>query len=152
MKKLIILSAVVLLALNLSASPTEVNEKVLKIFKESFSDAKDVKWSELDNSYAVSFSMSGILTKVTYDKEGNILSSIRYYSPDRLPLNVMSSLKRKYSDKTFFGVTEIVAEEDVAYYVKMYDDKHWFTIKASSNGGSEVYEKYKRADAGKLKR
>ncbi|HEY4147678.1 MAG TPA: hypothetical protein VGM41_02050 [Chitinophagaceae bacterium] len=150
MKKIAVVALLAFLGSALHAAPTDVSQKVLKIFKETFSNAKEVKWQELQDSYSVSFSQDGIQSKVVYDLDGNMLSSLRYYSPDRLPMNVFSKLKKKYDSRTFFGVTESATDHDVVYYVKMYDAKNWYTIKIDSNGNMEQYEKMKRADIGQF--
>jgi len=150
MKKVLIVVVAACLSISLYANSTDVSEKVLKIFKESFSSAKDVKWSESEASYSVSFLLSGIQSKVVYDKEGNIVSSIRYYSPQYLPMNVYRSLLKKYENKKLFGVTEVAVEENIVYYVKIYDDKYWYTVKTDNSGGLQVTEKLKRADLGQF--
>jgi len=133
-----------------AATPTDVSEKVLKIFKSTFSSAKDVKWTEYDNNYSVSFSLEGVQSKVVYDKDGNMMSSLRYYSPERLPVNVYSKLKKKFDNKVLYGVTEASTDQEIVYYIKMYDAKNWYTIKMDGSGSMEVYEKLKRADIGQF--
>ena len=150
MKKIIVVAMLGLFGTALFANPTEVNEKVLKIFKTTFAKATDVKWTEFENSYSVSFSMDGIQSKVVYDKEGNMESSMRYYTPDKLPANIYGKLKKKYDNRTFFGVTESSTDQETTYYVKMYDAKNWYTIKIDSGGSMETYEKLKRADIGQI--
>ena len=96
----------------------EVNEKVLRSFKETFSSAEEVKWEEYKTYYTVSFVHSGVRSKVNYDKDGKMLGSIRYYAPQMLPLNVYNRLKMEYSKKELFGVTEVTFGTDVTYFVK----------------------------------
>lgn len=151
MKKIAVVALLAFVGSSLYAAPPDVSEKVLKIFKETFSNAKDVKWQELPDKYSVCFYQDGIQTNVQYDLDGNMLSSLRYYSPGRLPMNILSKLKKKYDSRTFFGVTESSTDHDVTYYVKMYDAKNWYTIKVDGNGNMEQYEKMKRADVGQLK-
>ena len=150
MKRIVVVAMLAIFSTALYATPPDVSEKVLKIFKTTFTNAQDVKWSEFDNNYSVSFSLEGIQSKVVYDKDGNMLSSLRYYSPERLPVNIYSKLKKKYEDKTLFGVTESSNDQEIAYYVKIYDAKNWYTIKVDAGGSMETYEKLKRADIGQF--
>lgn len=150
MKRIVVVAMLAIFSTALYATPPDVSEKVLKIFKTTFTNARDVKWSEFDNNYSVSFSLEGIQSKVVYDKDGNMLSSLRYYSPERLPVNIYSKLKKKYEDKTLFGVTESSNDQEIAYYVKIYDAKNWYTIKVDASGSMETYEKLKRADIGQF--
>jgi hypothetical protein len=142
MKKLFVILACALLTV--SAYADDPNEKVLKSFNETFSGAEDVKWEEFSTYYTVSFVNAGIRSKVNYDKEGVMLGSIRYYSPSMLPLNIQNKLKKEYSKKSLFGVTEVTFGTDVTYYVKMEDEKNWITVKVDTGGNSQVTEKYKK--------
>lgn len=150
MKKLLVVAIAAVFSVSLYAAPTNVNEKVLKIFKETFASAEDVKWSESETSYSVSFFLSGIQSRIVYDKDGNIVSSLRYYSPQYLPMNVYRSLLKKYGNKKLFGVTEVAAEDNIVYYVKIYDAKYWYTVRADNSGNQQVTEKLKRADIGQF--
>jgi hypothetical protein len=122
-----------------------VNEKVLKSFSRTFNNAENVKWEEFKDYYTVSFVHAGIRSKVNYDRQGKMLGSIRYYAPNMLPLNVYNTLKTTHPDKKLFGVTEITFGNEMVFFVKMEDSKHWTTIKIDNEGNSSVYEKYKKA-------
>ena len=99
MKKVLAIVCSMLLVAGAYALPYEVNEKVLKSFKETFAAAEEVKWEEYSTYYTVSFVHSGIRSKVNYDKDGNMLGSIRYYAPQMLPLNIYNKLRKDYSKK-----------------------------------------------------
>ena len=142
MKKLLVLLGSFLLVVAVYADP---NEKVLRSFHETFASAENVKWEEFSGHYRVSFLSSGMRSKVDYDKEGNILGSIRYYDPSLLPLNILTTLRKEQSKTKLFGVTEVTVGEEVVYFVKMETEKHWITLRVDSNGNSEVFEKYRKA-------
>lgn len=145
MKKIFVLGAFALMSTGVFANePSVVNEKVLKSFKETFTNAEQVKWHESDNSYSVRFFQGEVRYIVYYDLRGNITSSMRFYKPALLPANILNALQNGYSKKTAFGVTEITSGEDVAYFVKLEDSKHWYTVKFNANGESETYEKLKK--------
>jgi hypothetical protein len=94
----------------------------------------------------VNFKQGEILTKIEYDKEGNFLSSIRYYSEKNLPVNVLVRLQKKYTDKKVFGVTEVTSDNVVEYYIKLEDESNWITVKSNADGNMQVVEKYKKAN------
>src|SRR4249920_1523539 len=120
MKKIII-TAISMLALSagIFARGVEVNEKVLKSFKESFPKAEQVTWQEYTDAYVVNFTTIGIKERITYDKEGNFVSAIRYYSQDNLPAHIICKLKKNYPDQKVYGVTEVTTETQIQYYVKL---------------------------------
>ena len=142
MKKLFVILARALLTV--TAYADDPNEKVLQSFNETFAGAEEVKWEEFSTYYTVSFVNAGIRSKVNYDKEGTMLGSIRYYYPQMLPLNIYNNLKKENARKTLFGVTEVTFGNDVTYYVKVEDEKHWITLKVDVSGNSQVTEKYKK--------
>ena len=144
MKKIFALSLFTLLAAAVFAGPTEVNEKVLKSFKETFTNAEQVKWNESGNSYSVRFLQGDVRYIVYYDKKGSIINSMRFYQPALLPAHILRALQHSYSRQTAFGVTEITSGEDIAYFVKLEDSKYWYTVRFDSNGEGEVYERLKK--------
>ena len=147
MKKIIYL-AVMLISLSASAAvtPTEISEKVLKAFKETFSFAENVTWEEVDNTSQASFKQSEIVVKATYDNEGNLLKTIRYYAQDNLPPNILAKLKKKYTGKEIFGVTELTSEQEIVYSISLKDDKNWYTVKSDPYANLQQTEKFKRGE------
>lgn len=142
MKKVIAIVLTVLIAAG--AYAFDPNEKVLKAFNETFSSAQEVRWEEFPNYYAVSFVSGGIRAKVNYDKEGNMMSSIRYYAPQLLPLYILNKINRENPKKKMFGVTELTYNGVIAYYIKLEDNTHWYTLKVDVDGNSVMTEKYKK--------
>ena len=142
MKKFVLLAITSLIMSTVFAY--DPNSKVLKAFSETFATAQNIKWQEFDDHYSVSFLYSGIQSKLNYDLEGNILGSTRYYDPAALPMNIFTKLKRENPNRELFGVTEITVGDDMVYFVKMQDAKHWITLKVDPSGNSQVYEKYRK--------
>lgn len=142
MKKIFVLAIAALITAGAFANePSAINEKVLNSFKQTFVNAEKVKWFEADDSYSVRFYQSEIRYIVYYDKRGNITSSMKFYQPSLLPTEVLKDMQRKYSDMKACVVTEISAGGETAYFVKLEDKKHWYTIKFNNYGDDEVYEK-----------
>lgn len=144
MKKVLI-AAMLLASVATYAAPPEISEKVLKAFKETFSNAKDVSWDEFDNYYAVKFKDTEIDTRVKYDKEGNIMQTTRYYFEQQLPPFICAKVKKRYAGKKIFGVTEVRSDSELTYYIVLEDDKNWTTIKSDAFGSFQLHEKFKKA-------
>src|SRR5258705_7473793 len=117
--------------------PFDVNEKVLKLFHETFKNPKEVTWHEFQEYYEVNFKDQEVKTTVRYDADGNVLRCLRYYSGSQLPLYILSSLKKQYPDLSIFGVTEFFNGTELTYFVAMQDNKHWYTIKSDPLGNLE---------------
>jgi hypothetical protein len=146
MKKVFLFACSVIIAGSLFASTPAVTEKVLKIFNQTFSEVENVIWSDTQDVYMVKFIRQGVRTTIKYDADGNFLSSLRYYLSDQLPVDIQCKLKKKYPDKTVFGVTEQIIGDEVNYYVKLEDEKNWVTIKIDNYRNMQVTEKYRKAE------
>jgi len=145
MKKLIVVLGLFVALGAAAARPPEVNEKVLKAFEQTFVKATDVVWSEMENTYEARFKQSQIVTRASYDKDGNLLRTTRYYSEEGLPINILTKLKKKFSGKSIFGVTESAIEDEVTYHIVLQDEKNWYIVKSDSWGSLEITKKYKKA-------
>ena len=146
MKKVLYL---VMLLTSLSAAannPPEINDKVMKAFKETFSEAENVNWREMENSCQADFKISEIKVRAVYDKEGVLLQTVRYYDEKNLPSNILAKLKSKQADKQIFGVTEISTESDIAFHIVLKDEKNWYWMKSDAVGNMELTQKLKRAE------
>jgi hypothetical protein len=148
MKKIILLATSALLFASTSFAKIvdpdreDVNEKVLKVFEATFPVATDVKWKEYADYYSASFRQNEVQTEVRYDKEGNFISSLRYYREERLPLSILTQIKKKFSSKSIFGVTELTTGNDVAYFVTLEDEKTWTVVKADQSGNLQIQQKF----------
>ena len=141
MKRVLMITCIMLVAaISFAGSP--VSEKALKAFKATFTDAENVVWSDAANLYTVKFTQQGINTFVKYDEDGNFISARRYYSAEKLPVDIQCKLKKKFADKTVFGVTEYTVADEINYYVKLEDAKSWITVKFDNARNMEVTEKY----------
>lgn len=135
-----------LISITATATPPEISEKVLKAFKETFANAEEVTWKEMDNSCQANFKVSEVQVRAVYDNEGNLLETVRYYGEKNLPPNILARMKKKYAGKEIFGVTEISSDSEISYHVTLKDDKNWYTIKADPYGNTQQVDKFKRAD------
>jgi hypothetical protein len=43
-----------------------------------------------------------------------------------------------------FGVTEVTYNSTIAYYIKLEDNTHWYTLKVDVDGNSQQVEKYRK--------
>lgn len=126
--------------------PSEVSEKVLKAFKETFTQATDVVWHEYDTYVQANFNQDDIQIRAQYDEEGSLIRTIRYYNEKQLLPNIVSKLKKKYGNKEIFGVTETTSSNEVSFVVTLKDESNWYVITSDIYGNLEQTKKFKRAD------
>ena len=125
--------------------PFTVNEKLIQAFQAAFPLAEKVDWNESGDHYFVHFKDHEILSEIEYDHEGNFLASERYYkSADMLPIHLAWALHKKFPNKSVYGITETSTEGETLYYIKMQDTKEWITVKGSSDGITQVIERFNK--------
>jgi hypothetical protein len=75
-----------------------------------------------------------------------LIQTIRYYGERQLLPNIVSKLRKKYTGREIFGVTETSSDLGVSFLVTLKDDKNWYVVKSDVYGNLEQTEKFKRAD------
>ena len=146
MKKLILLLFVFGTAFTVSANPTlPVNEKVLKVFKSVFPMVENAKWYEYETYYEVYFDKDAIKTRIKYDLDGKVLSTLRHYEEKSLSPFLKAKIALRYPGKKIFGVTEMNTESELTYNIVLEDDKNWFHVQSDAIGQMSVTEKFKKA-------
>src|SRR5436190_5421045 len=115
-----------------------VNEKLLYSFNQAFPLAQNIKWSEDDKGYFVTFTQFGILSKVIYDTEGDFVYALRYYKEENLPVSILLTVRKKFPDKKIAGVTELSCEDNVTYHLRLEDAKSWYGIAVTSTGSVTI--------------
>jgi hypothetical protein len=116
-------------------SGEDVSEQAKKALNSAFPKAESVKWIESRNGEVCTayFWLYDVKTVASYDRNGELISILRYYKEDHLPVSVLSMVKNKYHDKNIAGVTELTENDDITYYVKLEDAAHWYTVKVNGN-------------------
>jgi len=128
-----------------ASDPVEVNEKVLKVFNETFADVKNPEWSEVNGEFTVRFVRNEIDTRITYDEEANIVSSIRYYKGKHLPAIILGKLNRRYEEMKVFGVTELTNQDGIQYHITLESNENWMVVVSDEQGSMRVQKKFKKA-------
>ena len=94
----------------------------------------------------MSFSQNDVLVKASYDRDGNLLNSIRYYKEQRLPLNILCKVKKENPNRNIEIVTEVSNEEGVVYFIQLKDKKGWTILKSDASGNLELTDKFQDAN------
>jgi hypothetical protein len=146
MKKLLYLVALFTgLAATASPKPVDVSEKILKSFKETFTEARDVTWLEYENYTQANFKMDEMDVRAQYSDDGTLLKTFRYYKEKQLLPIIISKLKKRYPGKEIEGVTEMTSDDEISFTINLKDDKNWYIIKSDVYGNLQQMDKYKKA-------
>jgi len=141
MKKLFAVSVAFLM---LTSAFAGVNVKVLYSFNKTFPSAENVKWREDASGYFVSFTQAGFPSKAVYDNRGNFVYALRYYKEENLPASILLALRKKFTDKTISGVTEVSVPDNITYHITLEDAKSWYSVEATTLGDITIEKQFEK--------
>ena len=144
MKQFLFLLAL-LLGITAYGRPGEVDEKILKSFKEAFPKAEKVTWYQNDTQYEVVFYYQNAHCRITYNKDGAIERSERYYTVQNLAPFVLSKIRTRYGLYDVYGITEITTDASLVYYIMLEGQKRWLLVQADELGNSYVIKRLNKA-------
>lgn len=127
-------------------APSDINEKVLQAFKQTFTAAQNVTWHEYDGYTQANFDVEKVQVRAQYASDGKLIRTIRYYSEKELLPNIVARLKKKYANKEIAGVTESSSDDEVSFVINLKDATHWYIVTTDVYGNAQHIEKFKRAD------
>jgi hypothetical protein len=128
------------------ASAKEVNETVLKVFRQSFPGASNVSWSEEKDKYLVFFKRNETSYRLIYDKDGSLLTAYKYYGADDLPPFILTRVKNAYPGYTVHGITEVSNNTTMEYHIILETATKLLNLRSDPIGNLEVESRYKKAD------
>lgn len=130
----------------ITASGTNVNEKVRKAFESSFKNAREMRWYEANKNYLVKFIQDDQEHNVLYRKNGSTIYHITYGYEKNLPQSTLKLVKSRYEDfrvARVFNVKQdrrdvwIVNLENEDYLVlSRIEDDILNEVKRSKNGST----------------
>ncbi len=121
-----------------SSRLNSINVKAVRDFDLAFVNATDKHWYVLEDGFVVYFIMNRIQMKTFYDKKGNRMHTLRFYSEEKLPFDVRDLVKRNYYDCHIYLVIEIDKDNKTVYLVKMEDKNSWKMVRVADDELTEV--------------
>jgi hypothetical protein len=147
-----ILSLVILLTVAVSSVLADdgkdaVSQKVLTSFKEKFSGASIISWNKESDFQKATFSFNNQVLFAYFDVEGNLVATVRNILSDKLPINLLVSLKREYSNFWISELLEVDSDWAICYYITLENENKVIKMRADSGMSWEVSRKIKKEDA-----
>ena len=142
--KRIILSVAVMLTIGASAFANNLPEGIAKAvatFKKEFSTAERVEWSE-DNGYAkASFILGGTRAIALFNSDGELLGSMRDLVYNQLPLQVISSLEKRFAGSAIFDIRELINGDGTRYKFTLEQKGKKYSASVFPDGSVEEIRK-----------
>jgi uncharacterized protein YxeA len=146
MKKIMVslLAIVPLISFGFGTSTIDTKNKAVVAFNTVFKNAENAHWNKSAENYSVTFESKDVTSTIYYDNDGNITGSRRYYSEDRLPLNILLKIKAKYPARQIIQVTEVMEDDSILYGIRLEDEVFTIMLEVNSYGHIRQVLKYIR--------
>jgi hypothetical protein len=148
MKKKILLLSIALMSLTVfsfaNAIPSNVNKSVVTSFNRQFSNAINVKWESTENYVKAQFSVNDMVLSAYFNGNGELIAITRNISPNQLPLELQSSLKKMVANNWISDLFEIQTEAGTSYYVTTENANQVVILKSEGTNGWQLFQKEKK--------
>ena len=121
-----------------------VNDQVAASFRKDFATAKEVKWQTESNYVKATFTMYGQVMFAYYNESGELIGVVRNILSDKLPINLMTGLKKNYNDRWISDLFEMASEGQSTYYVTLETADETLVLKSNGASGWSVYKRTKK--------
>ena len=122
-----------------------VSQQVLDNFKKEFVNAKDVVWQNSKEYIKATFSMNEQVMFAFYNSNGELLAISRNISSEKLPISLLTSLRKNYNEYWITDLFEMVSGGEGSYYITLENADVKLVLKSDEFGGWDVYTKVKKA-------
>jgi hypothetical protein len=125
----------------------DVSNQVAASFSKDFATAKDVKWQKSANYIKATFMLDNEVMYAYYNENGEQIGVVRNILSDKLPINLMSGLKKNYSNYWISDLFEMATESQSNYYVTLETADETLVLKSNGTNEWTVYKRTKKSNA-----
>ena len=130
-------------------SETEaISSRALRNFANTHKNVKQESWTKNKNGFFVTAISEGIRTTVFYDRKGDWVGSIKYYSQEKMPREIRHIVKSTYYDYNIISIQEVetIDSHGVPTYIVTVDNKTNIQLIRVSAGEMEVWKQFTKAN------
>jgi hypothetical protein len=121
-----------------------INQRAVSSFKKDFTTAQDVKWESNKDFVKATFKLNDQVMFAYYSQTGDLMAVTRNIVSGQLPIILLSTLKKTYSNYWISDLFEVSSSSDASYYVTLQSGDHTLVLKSNGASGWEVYKKEKK--------
>lgn len=147
--KQVILSIATVLMMGISAfagvnDEVKVSQQAQQSFKKDFTNARNISWEQKQDYVKVTFSLNEQVLFAYYNKSGELQAVVRNIISDQLPINLLTDLKKDYSDFWISDLFEIASDDQTTYYVTVENANKTIVLKSEGSSNWTVFSKEKK--------
>ncbi|HVM87220.1 MAG TPA: hypothetical protein VMT76_03465 [Puia sp.] len=121
-----------------------ISNEVTSSFYKDFSTAKHVQWQKEASFLKATFTLDSQVMFAYYNNNGELIGVVRNILSDKLPINLLTSLKKNYENYWISDLFEMAADGQSSYYVSLETAEETLVLKSNGSGEWSVYKKTKK--------
>ena len=123
----------------------KINEAITNSFKQEFLNAQNVQWQSQDNFVKATFDMDGQVMFAFYSKDAQLLGVVRNILSDKLPINLLTSIKKDYNDYWISDLFELASSGQSCYYITLENGEEQLVLKSDGTSEWAIYKRTKKS-------
>jgi hypothetical protein len=130
-----------------NVAPATIIKNVISSFNREFSDASNIQWEIKANFVKAQFTVNDMVLFAYFNKSGELIAVTRFISPNQLPLELLTSLKKANKAYWVSDLFEIRTESGTAYYATIENADQIIVLKSEGISGWQTFQKEKKDNA-----
>jgi len=130
-----------------NVAPATISKNVISSFNREFSNATNIQWECQANFIKAQFNVDEMVLFAYFNKSGELIAVTRFISPNQLPLELLTSLKKTNSGYWVSDLFEIQTESGTAYYATIENADQIVILKSEGINGWQTFQKEKKVNA-----
>jgi hypothetical protein len=130
-----------------SLAPASVSKNVINSFNREFANASNIQWEVKENFVKAQFSVNDMVLFAYFNKGGELIAVTRFISPNQLPLELLTSLKKTNSNYWVSDLFEIQTESGTSYFATVENADQIVVLKSEGISGWQTFQKEKKNNA-----
>jgi hypothetical protein len=121
-----------------------ISPGALKKFAGTYKNVTNESWAKINDGFSTRFISNDIRTTIYYNKKGNWVGTVKYYSEDKMLHEIRHAVKSKYYDYNILYTQEVETadSEGVPTYVISLEDETTIKLIRISAGEMGVWKEY----------
>lgn len=119
----------------------EINQRAIASFGKDFVSAKNASWQQSSDYAKVTFSLNNHVLFAYYNQQGELLAVIRNVLTDQLPIQLLTEMKKRFSNYWVTELFEVATEDQTNYFVTLENSDEKIVLKSVGFDEWVVYQK-----------
>ena len=122
----------------------EVSKQAVNAFTKDFAGARNISWEQTNQFVKATFTINDEVMCAFYTNGGELQAVVRNILSDKLPINLLASLKKEYNGFWISELFEMASDDQTTYYVTLESADKTLVLRSVGTNGWNVFSKTRK--------